>query len=137
MADDAPLAPLRRFTLLVGGATTLLTALVAFSPLLDWYLGRAIALPPPLWPLVRTGLGIGVLLPLVTALGSHVRGRLVALGATNSVYRGMALNLATHVGLLALGVWLRLPGMWVAAGAFTLAAFAEFGYLSRQAATTR
>jgi hypothetical protein len=41
-------------------------------------LGRAIALPLPLWPLVRTGLGIGVLLPLVTALGSHVRGRLVA-----------------------------------------------------------
>jgi len=130
----APPVHLRRFTLFVGAITSGATVLIAFTPLLDWYLGRAIELPRDLWPLVRVGVGVGVLLPFVTALGSYVRGQLMAAGATSAVYRGMAVNLALHVSLLALGVWLRLPGMWVAASGFTLAAAAEVAYLSRVAA---
>ncbi len=124
---------LRTFTGLVGGATSGAAALIALTPLLDLYLGRVIRLPADLWPYARAGVAVGVLLPLITALGSWVRGLLVAAGATGAVYRGMGLNLATHAALLALGVALGLPGMWVAAGSFTLAAAVEYAYLSRRA----
>jgi hypothetical protein len=46
----------------------------------------------------------------------------------------MGLNLATHGLLLLSGVWLRLPGMWVAAGAFSVAAIVEYIYLANRAA---
>lgn len=123
-------AALRRFTWLVGGATALATGLIAATPLLDHYLGRVIHLPADLYPYVRIGVLAGVLLPLVTALGSWMRGLLVAAGRTNVVYQGMGISLATHAALLALGVALKLPGMWVAAGGFTLAAIAEYLYLA-------
>jgi hypothetical protein len=42
-----------------------------------------------------------------------------------------------QVALLTAGVILRLPGMAVAAGAFTLAALVEWAYLARAAARHR
>ena len=91
-------------------------------------------LPAALAPVVRTGVVVGLLLPFITALGSHARGLLVAAGATRAVYQAMGVSLGAHVALLAAGVLLRLPGMVVAAGAFTLAAFVEWAYLARSAA---
>jgi hypothetical protein len=120
---------LKRFTWIVGGVTTGATLLIAFTPLLDLYLGQVIRAPGELRPYIRVGVMVGAMLPLITALGSRARGLLVAAGATNVVYRGMAINLATHAGLLVAGVLLRLPGMWVASGAFTLAAGVEYVYL--------
>lgn len=131
-SGQTPEPVLRRFALLVGCVTGGFALLVPFTPLLDWYLGRVIELPAPLWPLVRAGVLAGGLLPFVTALGSWARGRLVARGDTGDVYRGMAVNLSCHIGLLALGVWLNLPGMATAALAFTLAATAEYVYLVRR-----
>ena len=124
---------LARFALLVGITTSVVTVLLALSPLLDVYLSRVLRLPPDLWRYAHVGVGVGVLLPLLTALGSHAGGLLVAGGQTQHRYRGMAINLATHVGLLAVGVVLRWPGMPLAASAFTCAALAEYIYLAHHA----
>ncbi len=123
---------LARFSILVGLVTSAVTAVIAFTPFLELYLGAVIHSPTGLWSHVRIAVGIGCLLPLITALGSWARGLLVAAGNTKAVYRGMAINLATHGILLYSGVLLHLPGMWVAAGSFTVAAIVEFGYLYRR-----
>ncbi len=125
---------LRKFTWLVGGVTSGAAAILVCTPLLGLYLDRVIHLPADLRPYAHLAVGACVALPLITALGSWARGLLVAGGATRLIYRGMGINLATHGGLLALGVALHLPGMWVAAGAFSLAAAVEYVYLSRRAA---
>jgi Na+-driven multidrug efflux pump len=121
--------PLRRFTLLVGAVLTLVTAAIAFTPLADLYMTRAVHLPPDLHGIVRIGLCVGLGLPMITALCSWARGLLVAAGRTKEVYRGMGVNLTLHVALLAACVPLRVPGMWAAAGTFTLASVAEYLFL--------
>jgi progressive ankylosis protein len=126
---------LKKFTRIIGLVTTGATALIAFTPLLDLYLDQVIRAPGELKSYIRVGVGVGAALPLVTALGSWARGLLVSAGATNVVYRGMALNLGTHAALLVGGVALRLPGMVLASGAFTLAAGAEYLYLRRKVAS--
>ncbi len=128
--DPASHAPLRRFTLLVGLTTTLVTILIAVTPLFELYAGNVLHLPLELHHLARIGVGVGALLPLLSSLSAWAGGMVVASGHTHHRYRGMALNLGTHVALLLLGVGLRLPGMWVAAGAFTCASLAEYLYLA-------
>src|SRR5262249_21776229 len=91
---------LRRFAWLVGGITSCLIALIAITPLLGFYLNGVVHLPVDLQGYARVGIGAGVFLPLLTALGSWARGLLVAEGATKVAYRGMGLNLATHALLL-------------------------------------
>lgn len=127
---------LRRFAWVVGIVSSGATAFIVYTPAMDLYLKNVLKAPPDLWELVRTGVGIGVLLPLITALGSWARGLLVAVGRPQAVYHGMAVNISSHGALLVLGVALKLPGMWVAAGAFTLAAVVEFAYLMRRLSET-
>ena len=128
--NPASHAPLRRFTLLVGLTTTLVTILIAVTPFLRCMPGVFCICRPNLHRLARIGVGVGALLPLLSSLGAWAGGMVVASGQTHHRYRGMALNLGTHVSLLLLGVGLRLPGMWVAAGAFTCASLAEYLYLA-------
>lgn len=130
--DPSARPALKRFTWLVGLTTSGVTALIAFTPLLDLYLGQVLHLSPELFGYARLGMGIGVFMPLISSLSSWAGGLLVAMGQTGHRYRGMALNLATHAALLALGVTFQWPGIWVAAGAFTLASIAEYLYLSAQ-----
>lgn len=125
---------LRQFALLVGGVTALATALIVFTPLLDLYLSRIIHLPRDLYHYVHVGVGIGCGLPLVTALASWARGLLVVGRQTPAIYRGMGINLAIHATLLLVGIALRVPGMWTAVGAFTVAAMVEYLYLARRVA---
>jgi len=123
---------LQRFAWMVGLLTTLLAGLVAFTPLLDLYLYGILNLPATLYSFVHTGVLAGLFMPLLTALGAWARGLLVVGGATKEVYRGMGVSLVTQGVLLAIGVVLRLPGMWVAASAQTIAAGVEYLYLIRR-----
>jgi len=133
-ARDPGSAPaLLRFSTLVGVVTSGFTLLLVATPLLSVYFQEVLHLPRELVPDARLGIAACFLLPLMTALGSRARGTLVALGASKAVYRGMALNLGTHGLLLWLGVLFYLPGMWVGALAFSLAALAEYIYLNRSA----
>ena len=124
---------LRRFTTMVGLVSTAVALLLALTPLLDHYMGAILHLPPELRAFVRVGVVLGSPLPLLTALGSWARGVLVAAGRTQAVYRGMGVNLVTHVAVLLAGIALRLPGMAVASVAFLLSAGIEYLYLVRLA----
>jgi hypothetical protein len=131
--DQRMRAPLRRFTLIVAGATTLATAVLAFTPLVDLYLRSVIGLAPELLGLARMGIRLCLLLPAATALSSWLRGLLVAESATGIVYRGMMINLAVNGVGLALGVMLRQPGVLVAALSLSCAMIAEYVYLRSRA----
>lgn len=126
--------PLRKFAWMIGVATAGVTVVIVISPLLNLYLGRVIHMPEDLWGMTRVGVTVGCMLPLITALGSWARGILVASGRTKEVYYAMGINLGAHASLLGFGVVMRLPGMWVAAGAFTLASVIEFSWLARRVA---
>ena len=123
--------PLRDFTLIVAGVTSLATALLAFTPLIDMHLQAVIGLAPELRGFVRTGIQIALVLPAISALTSWMRGRIVAAGSTSRVYRGMLANLVLNCGILLAGVLLDAPGVPLAAVALTLANAGEYLYLQR------
>jgi hypothetical protein len=128
---EAPNAerPLRRFTFIVAAATSAATALLAFTPLLDAYLGSVLGIEQTLWSFVRIGLEIAILLPAFTALTNWQRGVLVAAKRPSSVYRGMGINLAIYAAVLLLGIVLQWPGIEVATTALLLAIVVEYWYL--------
>ncbi len=129
--DPATWQPLRDFTLMVAAGTSLATAMIAMTPLHQWYLSAIVSLEIELHPLVRSGLVVGMALPAITALVSWLRGMLVATGSPSRVYRGMGVNLLVNGLLLITGVALQLPGIPVAAGALLVANLAEGAYLRR------
>jgi hypothetical protein len=57
----------------------------------------------------------------------------MASGKTTDVYRAMVVGLTCHAVLLAAGVALRGPAMWVASIAMTAAAAVEFAVLAARA----
>ncbi len=128
-SNPAARASLQTFTWLVGWVSLGVTGLLVFTPLLESYLHWVLNLPKELHFEVRLGVGVGIFLPLITALASWVRGVLVAQAKTKAVYQGMGLSLVLYALLLFASVGLQVPGMWVAAGAFTLASTAEYVYL--------
>jgi len=125
---------LQKFAWVVGSITTLAAVVIVTTPLILIYFHHVLYLPGDLHDSARLGVAVGILMPLITSLGSWARGLLVAGGSTGAIYRGMGLNLATHGSLLVAGVLIRLPGMWVAAGAFCIAAVVEYIYLANRAA---
>lgn len=131
-SDPRALPPLRDFTLIVAATTSLVTAALALTPLLSWYLGTVVSLDPALHPFVRTGLQVTLLLPGFTALTSWLRGLLVAAKTTDSVYRGMGLNLIVNGTVLLLGVLMQGSGVIVAATGLLLAIVVEYAYLQRR-----
>ena len=129
--EPAMARPLRDFTFVVAGVTSLATVVLAFTPLIDVHLRYVIGLAPELRGLVRTGIQLALLLPAITAITSWIRGLMVAAGATDRVYRGMLANLLLNCAALAAGVLLNLPGVPVAATALVLANAGEYVYLRR------
>jgi hypothetical protein len=121
-----------RFAWMVGGVSSGAVLLLAATPLLHLYYTGVLHLPATLQPYATLGVAACLPLPLFTALGSWARGVLVARGESRAAYRGMGVNLATHAGLLGLGVAFQLPGMWVAAIAFCSAAATETLFLIRR-----
>ncbi|MGC4045377.1 MAG: hypothetical protein QM758_16420 [Armatimonas sp.] len=128
-----PSETLQRFALIVGLVTAIATFAIALTLVLDAYL-TALHTPAALWADIRQGILLAGALPLLTALGSFVRGRLVAQGKTTATLSGMALALGTQCLVLVGGVLLQLPGMTTAALAMTASQLAELGFLSLQSA---
>jgi hypothetical protein len=131
-AAPTSFAPLRDFSRSVAVVTSLVTALLAFTPLLDLHLAYIMSLEASLWPFVRIGLQISILLPAATALTSWLRGLLVAAKQTSAIYQGMGINLMVNVAILVAGVVLNLPGVPVAATGLLFAISIEYIYLRRR-----
>ncbi len=131
MAGAPPV--LRTFAWWLGWGCTALTLALLATPLLSLYLRSVVHVPAELHGLVRLAVLLGIALPLLTALASWVRGLLMASGKTTDVYRAMVVGLTCHAALLAAGVALRAPAMWVASAAMTAAAAVEFAVLAARA----
>jgi hypothetical protein len=131
-AQPTSFAPLRDFSRSVALVTSLVTALLAFTPLLDLHLQYVMSLESNLWSFVRVGLQVSILLPAATALTSWLRGLLVAAKRTDAVYQGMGINLALNIIVLVVGVALGLPGVPMAAAALLVAICGEYLYLRRR-----
>lgn len=115
---------------IVGLVSSAVTVVVALSPLLDLYARRVIGVPPHLMGAIREGVLWGGALPLLTALASLARGRLMAERQTIRVYRGMLVGLFVQALGLGWGVWSQEAGMICASTAFTAGALAELGWLA-------
>ena len=130
--DPRAAAPLRRLALALGLAGSAVVIATVASPALQLYLRHVVHVPEALDPLIFAAVTAGGATPLLTVLGAWARGRLMAAGRTGDIYRGMVASLAAQTAALAAGLAFRLPPMWVAAGAMTLAGAVEYAYLVRR-----
>jgi hypothetical protein len=97
-------APLLRFTILLAGATTLLLALVAATPLSWLWFGVVSGLSPELAGLAGRGLWLTVLMPGMSVVQHWFQGILVNSHHTRGVSEAIALYLGTSATVLALGI---------------------------------
>ncbi|MBX3045798.1 MAG: hypothetical protein KF698_02250 [Anaerolineales bacterium] len=120
---------LRRFSYSVGLAASILLALIAFTPLSDFYFHTLIGVGGELAAIAEGGARLGVLLPMAMAAVCLARGLLTARRNTRPQAYAMALELAVLAGVLALGVALKLPSIPTAVAALTLSLATEAVYL--------
>ncbi len=118
-----------RFSLNVAIGAVVFLALIAFTPLADFYLREIAGLSSELASFAVPGLQAALLLPGLTALQSWLRAVLMKGEATGSIYQAMGLNLAVTAAVLAAGVALNAPGIQMAAVALTVAMVAELVFL--------
>jgi hypothetical protein len=124
------MGPLRRFSLNVVVGSVLVLALIAFTPLADFYLREVAGVSSELAGFVLPGLRVSLLLPGLTALQSWLRALLIKGESTTSIYQAMALNLVITALALKLGVILRAPGVQMGAIALTIAMLIESLFLA-------
>jgi len=127
--DQATFQPIRRFTLTLVGANTLLIVLFVFTPLIGYYLLVVQDLLLPVANLARIGLVLFLPLPALSILISWIRGLMINQGATRIVNIGMSINLIVTIGVLFLGSINKWPGINAAAIALSAAAGVELFFL--------
>jgi hypothetical protein len=127
--DQATFQPIRRFTLTLVGANTLLMVLFVLTPLIGYYLLVVQDLLLPVANLARIGIVLFLPLPALSILISWIRGLMINQGATRVVNFGMFINLIVTIGVLFLGSVNNWPGINAAAIALCAAAGVELLFL--------
>jgi Na+-driven multidrug efflux pump len=122
-------AAIRRFSLSVGIAFSLLLALISFTALSDLYFHTIIGVSEELARVAETGAALAILTPLALSFVSVSRGFLTAMRNTRPQAGAMLLELATLVIALLVGVAFNLPGVPVAAFGLSAAMIIEAIYL--------
>jgi hypothetical protein len=121
--------PVRTFSLLVAGVSTLGMLLLAFSPLLSFYLLGIQDAEATVAGLAAYGTRLFLPYPALFVLVSWIRGVLINRHHTSAVNTGMILNLMVTIIVLAIGVGMRFDGIATAAIALIIAIIAELLYL--------
>lgn len=130
LSDGEPtFKPLRRFSLTLTGAVSVLMILFLTTPLVSFYLLVVQDLTPAVATISKEGLLVFLTLPAFTTLIAWIRGLLIESRATGIVNGGMAINLVATILVLFLGINLEWPGINSAALALSAAAAAEFIFL--------
>lgn len=128
------LAALRRFGLGVGLVTSALLALIAFTPLGDYYFGQVIGLSANLRAFADPALMLLSAYPGLVAIELMLRGFLIRQQRTGAARRAMACFVFTLAVALMAGVSLNVgTGVQVAAVAMNLAIVSEIAMLAWQA----
>jgi hypothetical protein len=122
-------APIRRFTLSLVGANSLVMIALALTPLLYIYLIGIQDTTSEVSAVARQGIILFIPLPAIALLISWIRGLLIDGRATRVVNGGMAVNVVVTAAILFTGVRLQWPGINTAAVALTAAAAVELAFL--------
>jgi hypothetical protein len=122
-------AALRRFAFGVGFSLTVFLALVAFTPLSDFYFHELIGVTTSLSDIAKQGAGLALIMPLAMAMVTISRGFLTAQRTTRPQAVAMVLELATLVAVLGIGVMMGWPGVPTAALGMTAAIAVEAIFL--------
>lgn len=117
--------PLRIFTLRLTVVTTIVSALILYTPLINLYLFQLQDADMLVGDLTRVGLFFFLPLFALTILIAWLRGLLINTRQTKVVNIGMGVNLATTAALLYVGLQVHLPGLFIAALALNVAAMLE------------
>jgi len=135
MADGAASLPrVRRFGLGIGLSSAALLALIALTPLADFYFGQLIGLPLALRGFAGPAIRLMVAFPLWMAIEMMLRGVLINRKRTSAVRLAMAANILTLCATIVAGSLLQWgTGVFVAAVAVNLAIVCEIGVLAWQA----
>ena len=121
--------PVRRFSLSLAALSALGMLILAFTPLLPFYLEQIQDTEPAIASLAAVGTRLFLLFPPLFVLVSWLRGLLISRHTTTIVNIGMALNLIVTAAVLVLGVAWRYDGITVAAVALNAAVVVELVYL--------
>lgn len=123
--------PVRNFTFLLAGGTTLLLAIAAFTPLGELWFSGFSGLEPELVEFTRTPLMIMILLPATSALLSLQRGVLVLTGHTShiTITTGIEVALILVILLLLIGLG-SMTGAIAAAIAVIVGRLVANGYIT-------
>jgi hypothetical protein len=124
---------LRRFARNLALVLTLFMVLFVFTPLSAFYLFVVQDMTAQVGSLAQDTLVLYLFFPGLTVVAMWLRGMLIHGRHTTDVNVAMAVNLVVTAVTLALGVWLRLPGLPSAAAALNLALISEIFYLSWRA----
>lgn len=124
---------LRRFSVLLGLATTTIFAVVGFTPLARLYFAKVTALSPELTALATKAVRIVVVMPGFGALQSWFQGVLVHSRRTRGITESVVIYLGANLVLLALGIrFVHAPGIFVGLGAVVGAAVCQLFWLWRR-----
>ena len=121
--------PIRKFSIRLTLGIFAVTGLIVFTPLSDLYLYGLQDAAAAVGEIAQEGMLIFLFLPPLMVVVSWLRGILIHLRETPIINIGMAINLATMVIILAIGINLQWSGMFTGALSLTGAQFVEFGYL--------
>ena len=114
------LAKVRRFTVLVGGATAMLAVALVVTPLGRLWFGSISALSDSLFTVARLSFWFILPYPIFLVFQSYYQGILTFKRRTNRITEAVFLHSVTMVGILILGmIWGQARGIYVAAAAQT------------------
>jgi len=120
---------LRRFTLSLVGANSLIMFALALTPLIYVYLYGIQDTTEEVAAIARAGIILFIPLPALAIMISWLRGLLIDARETRIVNGGMVVNLIVSAAILAIGVRSQWPGINAAALALSLAATFELAFL--------
>jgi len=131
-------AKLRQFTLMVGLGTSGTMVLAVVTNLDSWLFRNVIGVKSePTIQMAHLCMALCCLLPFLGALQSYLRGVLAAHHLTTSRLAAILVALVCMLASLAIGVWLRWPGVVTAGVALTIAQVAELVVLAKSWRTGR
>ena len=117
------------FTCLIGVLLAACVVIIGFTPLASLYFETLIGVTPDLADIATSGVRFAIILPLVTALLSYLRGVLTARKKTLPITIAMIVELVTMASLLFGGVAFKIPGIPLAASTLSIAMGADALYL--------
>jgi len=131
--EPGAVASLRRFAILLAGASTTLLILLAATPLSSWWFETVSGLPKHLAELARNSVWFAILLPAFNVYQSWFQGVLLHMRRTRGITEAIAISLIVSLIVLILGVRQgTMVGLNVGWAAFSLGGLAQMFWLRRR-----